>query len=175
MKVVGQFLSSWCSSLDNLYTMSSTIAIVQGHGAHYILRPYGRAADPGAIRGTFRSKASWTPPQITPQIPQPRAFWCQKSPGASNVDPWGVQDTPTGSQGRPKSSHLEPKVGQGTPQSAQRTSDGTLWATLGPLWAPFGRPLGTFGVTLNTFGRHCGHFLRKAAELSKTKEFLGNP
>ena len=46
---------------------------------------------------------------------------------------------------------------------------------MGSLEAPFGRLWGALGVIKATLGRHCGHFLREAAELSKTKEILGFP
>jgi hypothetical protein len=51
--VGGKFRTNFAHNLDSCSTRRAPLS-----EGRRILRPYGRAADPGAIRGTFRSKAS---------------------------------------------------------------------------------------------------------------------
>ena len=52
---------------------------------------------------------------------------------------------------------------------------GRLWVPLACLWEAFAGIQGDFGIHFKHFGKHWEHFLRKAAELCKPEEFLGNP
>ena len=91
------------------------------------------------------------------------------------MDPLRVQDTPKGSLGRHRGLFWKPKWTKRPLQSAKMPP---RWCSEGDCGLPLGA-LGAFwvtsGVILDTSGRQRGHFFRKALELRKTNEFLGNP
>ena len=157
-----------------------------GYFVFVYLRPYGRAADPKAIRGIFRSKASCKRSQNTPNK-SPK--WGQHLHFSDNLGPkcrpgppkWTLKG-PRRPQRVQRTAQELPSGDQSGPREPPRVPNGFPMVPLGQLWVPFGLPWGgfgglwmTFGDPLDTSGRHCGHFWCKAPEPSKTNEFLGNP
>ena len=130
-----------------------------------ILRPYGRAADPGTIRGDSAREL----PENLPKAPLEASkmgvkivdFRTILEPKVTRSRQSGAQRGPRhprGAKDGPRAPILGPKWGQGPFQSAKRTPDGALGATLGSLWEAFGTLWVTFGVILDTSGRQRRHF-----------------
>ena len=146
----------------------------------YILRPYGRAADPGRSGDTPLESFLKT----FPKHPQKHPKWvsnllisdhlgAKSHPGPPKWTPEGSKTPSKGPKGDPRAPTWGPKWSQRPHQSAKRTPDGALGATSGSLWEAFGGLWVAFGVILDTSGRQRGHFECKAPELRKTKDFIG--
>ena len=114
-----------------------------------ILRPYGRAADPGTIRGHSAREL----PENLPKAPLEASkmgvkiydFRTILEPKVNLSRQSGALRGPRHPQGVPRTAQELPFGAQSGARDPSRVPTGPPMVPLGRLWAPFGRLLGRFG------------------------------